>query len=316
MKAPIRKIAWAALAGVCMTYCYSQDHSEPPWKATVTVVDESSRPVAGADVTIGYYVKPPEGQDIATGSTKGKTDTNGVSSASGRTLSVDLSFGAGKEGCYRSHLDYELGAAYQYDPVKWSPSVTLLLKRIIRPVPMYAKSLNTHVPAEGKPVGFDLTVGDWIAPHGKGKNTDMLFTVHLDRRSEDDYDYKLVVSFPNPGDGIQAFALSDLEKTSALRSPQEAPQNGYRPEWIKTRSRRPSQPSTDALDESLNFFLRVRTVLDERGNVKSALYGKIYGDFMHFRYYLNPAPNDRGMEFDPKHNLLTHVKSFERVDAP
>ena len=49
----------------------------------------------------------------------------------------------------------------------------------------------------------------------------------------------------------------------------------------------------------------VSTVLDANGNVKSALYGKIYGDFMKFTYYLNPTPNSRNMEFDPKNNLLS-----------
>jgi hypothetical protein len=45
-------------------------------------------------------------------------------------------------------------------------------------------------------------------------------------------------------------------------------------------------------------------VLDENGNIKSALYGKIYGGFENFQYYLNPTPNDRNVEFDPDHNLL------------
>lgn len=60
----------------------------------------------------------------------------------------------------------------------------------------------------------------------------------------------------------------------------------------------------------------MRTVLDEKGHVKSALYGKIYGDFMHFRYYLNPTSNSRNVEFDPEQNLMKGAKSFEQVTAP
>jgi hypothetical protein len=60
----------------------------------------------------------------------------------------------------------------------------------------------------------------------------------------------------------------------------------------------------------------VRTVKDHAGNIVSARYGKIYGDFMQFSYYLNPTPNDRNIEFDPKQNLLGGLKSFERVSAP
>jgi hypothetical protein len=60
----------------------------------------------------------------------------------------------------------------------------------------------------------------------------------------------------------------------------------------------------------------VRTVLDEQGNVKSALYGKIYGDFMHFSYYLNPTPNSRNVEFDPKRNLSKNLSNMEGVSEP
>jgi hypothetical protein len=37
---------------------------------------------------------------------------------------------------------------------------------------------------------------------------------------------------------------------------------------------------------------------------------------MQFTYYLNPTPNDRNIEFDPKQNLIHNLKSFERVTAP
>jgi hypothetical protein len=47
-----------------------------------------------------------------------------------------------------------------------------------------------------------------------------------------------------------------------------------------------------------------------------AHYGKIYGDFMNFTYYLNPTPNDRNVEFDPKRNLFTNLKDDERVTMP
>ena len=37
---------------------------------------------------------------------------------------------------------------------------------------------------------------------------------------------------------------------------------------------------------------------------------------MEFKYYLNPTPNDRDVEFDPKHNLLTNLKFDEGVSQP
>ena len=35
-----------------------------------------------------------------------------------------------------------------------------------------------------------------------------------------------------------------------------------------------------------------------------------------FAYYLNPTPNDRNIEFDPKRNLFTNLKTEEQVTAP
>jgi hypothetical protein len=69
-------------------------------------------------------------------------------------------------------------------------------------------------------------------------------------------------------------------------------------------------------DPNRNFYFRVRTALDHQGNVVSAQYGKIYGDLAQFRYYLNPTPNDRNIEFDPKQNLVGGLQSFERVTSP
>ncbi len=65
-----------------------------------------------------------------------------------------------------------------------------------------------------------------------------------------------------------------------------------------------------------NYYFRVRTVVDDRGNIVSAHYGKIYGDFMQFSYYFNPTPNSRNVEFDPKQNLMTNLKPDEGVSAP
>jgi hypothetical protein len=81
-------------------------------------------------------------------------------------------------------------------------------------------------------------------------------------------------------------------------------------------SRHYGHPPKYDRDQKRNYFFRIRTVLDEEGNVKSACYGKIYGDFMDFRYYLNPTPNSRNVEFDPKRNLLQGLKPDEQVDKP
>lgn len=222
-------------------------------------------------------------------------------------------FGASKEGYYSNGRDHEFAKIRDGDPAKWNPSTTLLLKKIKQPVDMYAKQVNLGLPTRDKAVGFDLAVGDWVAPHGKGVTVDVLFNGHVEKKGPDS-DYTLVVSFPSPGDGIQEFVRSEAEFGSSLGSPQMAPLEGYASQWVQTDFRSPGKPIRTNRDEKRIYLLRVRTILDEQGKVKSAQYAKVYGDFMQFSYYLNPTPNSRSLEFN--RGLIKGLKSFENVSKP
>ncbi|MFZ1074172.1 MAG: hypothetical protein WAO21_12165 [Verrucomicrobiia bacterium] len=112
------------------------------------------------------------------------------------------------------------------------------------------------------------------------------------------------------------FLVPDAEKGRGLRSPHEAPANGYQSQLIRENAHHSGQPGISDYDENRNYFFRVRAVLNANGNVKSALYGKVYGDFMEFSFYLNPTPNDGNVEFDPKQNLLGGLESFQGVNTP
>jgi hypothetical protein len=234
-------------------------------------------------------------------------------SASHTDSSYDLGVVIDKAGYYATQTGWQ----FYYDDKRRNPSFTLVLKKIGHPIAMYAKKVNLGMPVFDKAAGFDLTVGDWVAPYGKGTAADLIFTAHNEKRSEFDWDYKLVVSFPNAGDGIQEFVVPKSEIGSGLRSSHEAPADGYQPQWVQTMACRPhSGGYSGNRDDNRNYFFRVRTVKDHEGNIVSAHYGKIYGDFMQLTYYLNPTPNDRNIEYDPKQNLLGGLQSFEQVDAP
>lgn len=309
----MKKIIWLTLAGVAVNYaCAQTTLPEHEWKVTLKVMDDNGQPVSGAKAIVGYY------SNSKPASIDGLTDTNGIFTARHRARSGILGFSAEKVGYYTTREpSYEL--EFAYDPVRWNPTITLVLKKIIQPIPMFAKHLNTHVPSLDKPVGYDLMAGDWIAPYGNGIQADIFFTAHLDKPEKAESDYKLTVSFPNQGDGIQEFWDSHTNlpnRGSQLRSSQEAPADGYQPCWFQTDIRKAGQPIVTSRDINRNYYFRVRTSLDEQGNVKSALYGKIYGDFMQFSYYLNPTPNSRNVEFDPKRNLMKNLKPLEGVDAP
>jgi hypothetical protein len=208
----------------------------------------------------------------------------------------------------------------------WDPTVVLILKKIVRPIPMYARRIEREIPLANEKVGFDLMDADWVAPHGRGKSGDILFKVTKRVISFDDFGAELLLSFPNDGDGI-ALMSADNQGGSELRSSHEAPGGGYDPSLSLLQGNSKDRGRYGMTGEDKNYFFRVRTVLDERGQVVSCFYGKIYGRIeyfpvsyktakVRFTYYLNPTPNDGNVEFDPKRNLFTNLKSDERVTAP
>jgi hypothetical protein len=190
------------------------------WKATLRAVDESGNPISGAKAQIGYYANS---QPV---NAEGITDKNGLFTASHAALAsmVEVSCQAEMSGYYTTWVRRELGP--KYDPAQWIFTQTLVLKKVGEPTAMYAKSVNLGLPVFDKPAGFDLMLGDWVKPYGKGIDADIIFKGQLDRRAENDVDYKLTVSFPKAGDGIQEFTVPDSETGSGLRSPHEAPPDG------------------------------------------------------------------------------------------
>jgi len=302
------------LIGIVINYASAQTvPATHEWNVTLKVVDENGQPVSAADASVGYF----SGHKGA--SIKGKTDTNGVFAASHSAHSGLLSFAVTKTGYYRTWSEYDLG--FEYDPTKWNPTKTIILKNVGNPIPMYAKREEMKFPKEDEAIGFDLIAGDWVAPYGKGFQADMFFTVHRKIINERDYDCALAVTFPNKGDGI-TIAQPVPDTGSAFKTSRTATENGYEPELDLHYShvKRPNPV--------FGYFIRVRTEVDQSGNVKSALYGKIPGKFrfyagtivptagMGFDYYLNPTPNDRNVEFDPKQNLIKGLKPLEQVTEP
>lgn len=278
------------------------------WNVTLKVVDDNGQPVQGARVSVGYHVTPPPGQIIedyrdSSDKIEGQTDANGEFTASHSDASWSLGIDVQKAGCYPSHINYNLFIPGQFDAQtvakNRNPTLTLVLKKILHPIPMYAKRIIGMPPIFGRPLGYDFIVGDWVAPYGKGTNAYIFFTA---RKIANDTEF--VVTFPNPDDGIQEYHVPyPLTQGSALRSPHEAPKGGYESELTRT--------SKD-YNEDRCYFFRVRTA-----SGTGILYGKIYGDPMNFCYYLNPTPNSRNIEFDPKENLIKKFRLVaERVTAP
>jgi hypothetical protein len=298
----------------------------PPAKVDVrvVVVDQDGKPVSDANCIVSFDAPPQPPQTEGVLNIPGTTDQNGVFTVSAQTR-ASVSCEVTKAGYYKTIEVHRFDINKMYEAfvagkplLEWQSEpleMKVTLKPIINPIPMYARRVNSAIPEFGKPLGFDLSVGDWVAPHGEGTITDMIFTAVLDRRAEQDFDYTLTITFPNEEDGIQTFE-APYKYGSALKSPHQAPEGGYQSRWVQSRSRTPNQPEQTNYDLERNYFFRVRTVLDEKGNVKSANYGKIYGDFMNFVSYFNPTPNDRNVEFDVQRNLFPGLKSFQVIRNP
>ncbi|MBN1270111.1 MAG: hypothetical protein JXB04_11020 [Kiritimatiellae bacterium] len=303
----------------------------PKAKVTIRVVGEDGIAVSNATVHIGFS----QGGNAWIGEHKGEvfhgqSDSNGCYSAEARS---EMSVGGGveKRGYYRSFWEYTFGGDYQvikrWEP--WNPTITVVLCRVVDPIPMYARRvpIRSEMPIVGEPVGYDLMIGDWVAPHGRGQIADFLFTVNRRVANWKDFETHLSLTFSNPLDGIQT--IRELgPRGSTFRLPRTAPGSSYQTAWtnsigyIPGRGYFQTQPK-----DCLGYLFRVRSVADNKGTPGGGLYGKVKGpiefdardsDTAHiaFTYYLNPTPNDRNLEFDPSRNLFKDLSPLEQVREP
>jgi len=188
--------------------------------------------------------------------------------------------------------------------------IHLELRPIRNPIVGISKDVDRlRIPAFDKLIGFDLEAGDWVAPYGKGKVADFIFNVGGYFKGLNDYDQSLTLSFSKHGDGIMQFK-KPKQLGSSLKWPYEAPLSGYESQrvWRKTFDGKKRTTNLDNRGDMNNLF-RVRTELDEHGNVRRAMYGVIsnevviggnneIGRNVSFTYALNPDWT-RNLEFDP-----------------
>jgi len=197
-----------------------------------------------------------------------------------------------------------------------SPGViyTNVLKRIIDPVPMILKDISTYPPRQDEPIGFDLEIGDWVFPDGKGKITDLLVTAQGVRTSLSVFSYSLSVEFLGENNGFIFIYSPPKDTGSLLKSellpPQIAPETGY--EKIINHFARQSPEEhrpTSTRDNTRRLIFRVRTEVDENGKIVSANYGWSNNDL-----YIAIKPNGKGItgfSLDYYYNPDSQSRSLE-----
>jgi hypothetical protein len=268
----------------------------------VRVLDDQGQPVDKASIGIGVT----GGGDA--GNAHGTTDTNGAFAARLRMVG-SLYLRAEKPGYYRTSGE-AWGGPVVGKTLPPTNLYTVVMKRILDPVPMIHRDVVLTVPVLDQPVAFDLEAGDWVAPHGKGARADFLARASKRFVSTDDMDIRLAIVFTNRGDGIQSFPSPQLLPgtiSSDLLPPQIAPLSGYVTELTSYISRAPGQEMVASHGRGTSFLIRVRTVLDEKGEVLRANYGwtrgpvKVAGYHIPtvstgFEYHFNPDPASRSLE--------------------
>jgi len=289
----------------------------PLGKVTIRVVDNDGQPVENAAVTVRFDYPKGFGMGWGTSSkyVDGVTDKDGLYTLTKAAPNIWM-YMVRKEGFYLSGENYEFKeriAGFLWSP--WNPTMEIKLKKEKNPTKMYAKSINNmnakKVPALDTPIGYDLEIGDWVAPYGKGVIKDFIFVCTAVDRGWHDWDASYTLTFSNEQDGIQEY-IEPKDEYGEYRWPYEAPLDGYKKEIKWSSYHHPggwAGVHKSDYKENRKHIFRVRTKTDEKGNIIEARYGKIWGDIqlfpngkLTFTYYFNPT-GSRSLEFGG--NLFT-----------
>ena len=284
----------------------------------VFVHDPNGKPVEGASVNLAlprYGRNQSDQRDIQ------PTNPIGVAIVKGKA-EQDYAIFAEKPGYYPTFGPHrDLASAKSVDQyAARTQEVDIELRPILNPVAGIQREFDALlIPELNKPFGFDLEVGDWVTPYGRGNATDLIFQLDGYFKTPDDYSFKLRAVFSHDGDGLQAVTVaSEPHHGSAFQLPYEAPLDGYEKVhvWERTHIGK-ERVMTGEWKGGTEFIFRIRTVLDPSGNVLRALYGHLGGnvDFrgkpeegyrLSFYYWLNPEWT-RSLEADPK-KTATSIK--------
>jgi hypothetical protein len=270
----------------------------PIAQLTFRVADDEGKPVPNAVVAVLGIP----------GESQGLTDQQGQFTANLRNAKSAVEIVVEKKGYYsisRHIFEFVDGDANGY----WQPQnseLSFLLARKRNPVVLKENFVHgVDIPVIGHPVGYDVVVGDWVAPAGKGLVRDFILLAQTTITDGSVTSNRLILSFSNPSDGLIRTNIH-WRNDYTLRLPPMAPEAGYSNRWdlylIETRD-----PNTRILHSHSNwgkddnYYFRVRTQTNPDGRVLAGIYGKIYQGILYgpargpdelpsitFHYYLNP----------------------------
>jgi hypothetical protein len=284
--------------------------SPPSTKFSVHVTNvETGLPISNAVVRTGFTLKydPWGNEQNEYDNRKEGVNADGLISFEGETIRDERGGTVFADGYYsqRFGMKYKKNIALnRWEP--WNPTIEVKLRPKKNPVPMVQKYIEWKpIPNIGGAVGYDLEVGDWVSPHGKGKISDLILTTSsYFQEGQKGSEARYTLSFSNEFDGIQVYRYPE-DLHSSFKWPYQAPMEGYRPTLEKFRHWDVNgMPDKSNYDEKNNYTFRVRSRQLEDGSVE-ACYGMIEGEVeyipqgkIRFSYWFNPVPNERSLEYN------------------
>lgn len=296
----------------------------------IIVLEEDGVPIEGVDIEIGGSSDAlilSNGAGALRDEVKGRTNSHGVFRTRRRLSSIPSSYcKIFKQGYYIAEgsadtmLHREDGALKAVMQAPKNP-LPLFVKRIGR------KLGSDAILANGESFAYDLVKGDFMPPFGEGQHADIVFLRLPQEYIGEGFNgrdlraprYKNTIKAIFQGDEANGMAVMPSPDAQAFLRIRTAPEGGYLRELSFSESMAYDLQHREGLDRNRCFCFRIRTERDEGGKIKSALYGKMYGDLgflldgedrwmkkvggISFLYYLNPTPNDRNLEWDRKNNL-------------
>ena len=275
-----------------------------------------------------------------------ETDVNGFCTLKGRTNIGRAGCGVDKQGAKYYGAG---GRGFHFTKKNlfgvWQPDnlvATIRLQRVERPIPLFVKNVRPKVAPKtfdgtNAVLRYDLVLGDWLPPEGKGERSDLEIRTRLTinevlqagrRRKKVFFEFRNEIEFTGEGNGCCA-EMTVPTMGIKLRS---APEVGYGKTivncfGVKRKIVGPNVNEAEYSDSNPNrcYYFRIRTRFDDKGNLVEAYYGKVYGDFnfhgdwylglqgFDFLYYLNPKSLDRNLEWDMKTNLCPTAGKHESL---
>ena len=287
------------------------------------VVDFRGSPISNAAVRVNTLKKwiPGEnfGRDVMM-DVYGNTDTNGEVSITFVCKSMNFSYSVGADGYYGTGGGIGFarsGGGFTLRQTQFETNLVVILKPIVNPVPMCVIEMPVDADkgrrypngATSGAWGFDMKVGDWVVPYGRGNTADFHVEYSKEHFAEDKALDCALVFTNNLHDG---FYIAKCTGTR-FRSDYAVNTNATfikRLDFDSWGKKYKNNLATRLLDDDEYIVIRTRSRCDENGRLVSAHYGKIYGaigfrgEFTCRGLYYNPKENDPNLEADTTVNLM------------